>query len=163
MGEPARTSTGALVAVLLVGAFALLVWLIVLSWLTSLNDSDAAGNAMSQGFAALGLIFLWILLAVVALIGALGGDMPAWAALAAVVLIPASGYAAQEALNLLAHAPDSAPPWPLAEPALTPPLIIALCLWAVMPPLRRAVPAWLAGGTVWGAVAVLTAATLAML
>ena len=161
MGAAARPSTGALVAALVLTAFVLLVWLILLSWLTTLNDSDAAGNGMTQGFAAIGLVFEWMLLAVLMAIGALGGDMPAWAALAALPLIPASGWAALVAENELVGPPARAFNWPIAEPALVPPMVAALCIWAVMPPLRHAVPAWLAGGVVWGAVAVLTLAAFA--
>lgn len=161
MGVPARSSTGALIAALLVGALALLVWLIVMSWLTTLNDSDAAGNGLTQGLSAVALVFLWVLLAVLMLVAALGGDMPGWIALAAVVLIPASGYAALVVLNSLSNARGPSFHWPIAEPAAVPPLIVALSLWAVMPPLRRAVPAWLAGVVVWGTVAVLGAAAIA--
>ncbi len=133
------------------------MWLIQLSWLTTLNDSDAAGNGLTQGLSAVALVFLWVLLAVLMLIAALGGDMPGWTALAAVV----SGYAALVALNLLGDARGPSFHWPIAEPALVPPLIVALSLWATMPPLRRAVPAWLAGGGVWGAVTVPGAAVIA--
>ena len=52
-----------------VGAVTLLIWAFALIGLTSMTGSDPAGNAMSQGFTALALIVLWVMLAVVALIG----------------------------------------------------------------------------------------------
>jgi hypothetical protein len=69
-----------------VSAVTLLTWAFTLAGLTSLTGSDPAGNAMTQGFTALGLIVLWILLAVAALIGAKKGAMPRAAGIAALLL-----------------------------------------------------------------------------
>src|SRR5262245_59351305 len=98
------------------GAVTLLIWAFTLIGLSSMTGSDAAGNAMSQAFTALALIVLWIMLAVVALIGARKGAMPRAAWIAALLLIPASGFAAMMALDLLTH--PSAPPffWPIVIP-----------------------------------------------
>ncbi len=138
------------------------MWGIVLAWLTSQSDSDAAGNAMTQGFTALGLIVVWVLLAVFALFTGLAGKMPLWAAIVAVVMVPASGYAAFLAQDLLGD-PRSPPYyWPIMQPALVPPLIVLFCVWALAPRLRSAIPAVLAGGVAWGAVLILCLAIVPM-
>ncbi len=162
MGATVRPSTGALVAALLLSVFVLLVWLVLLSWLTSLNDSDAAGNGMSQAFAAIGLVFEWVLLAVLMLVAGLGGHMPTGIWLPALILIPASGVVALTAEGLLSEPQNPPYYWPMVEPAIAPPLIVALALWSMMPPLRRAAPTWLAGAATWSTVTALCLATLPM-
>ena len=52
---------------IILSVLALLVWLLTLSLLGDLTGSDAAGNGMAQGFAAVGLIVLWVLLAITAI------------------------------------------------------------------------------------------------
>ncbi len=95
------------------------------------------------------------MLAVIAIIAGVKGVMAWPAALAAAILIPASGFVTFEALELLSR--PRLPPflWPLVIPALVPPLIFAFCIWALFPSLRAAIPARLAGGIVWGATLVL--------
>jgi hypothetical protein len=67
---------GAPVAGIIVSLAVLFFWFVQLAMLTGLSGSDAAGNGMAQGFAALELIILWILLAVLVLIAALKGSLP---------------------------------------------------------------------------------------
>jgi hypothetical protein len=121
----------------------------------SLTDSDAAGNAMSQGFAFLNIVLLWVLLAALFLLAALAGNMPRTVSLPALAMIPGSGFAAFIALELLSN--PSEPPylWPIVLPTVAPPLIVALCLWALFPSLHRRVPARIADAAVWGLVLVL--------
>jgi hypothetical protein len=155
----AVTSPGALLACVLVGGPALLLWVYDLALLGSLTGSDPAGNSMTQGFAALAMILLWVLLGVFTLIAAIGGQMPPLSLVAAVLLIPASGIAAGAASELLAR--PQAPPflWPMLIPAIVPPLVLGFGLWALLPPLRAALPAGLSSGAVWG---IVLAASLAV-
>ena len=124
--------------------------------LTSLDSSDAAGNAMAQGLTALVAIVVWALLAIVALLCWAKGRMPAWAGLAALLLVPGSGVAAFSALDLLGH--SNLPPfgWPAFAIAAPPPLILAVCLWAITPPLRERLPANAVAFPLWGAVLALS-------
>ncbi len=148
--EPQATS----VAGIVVSAMCLLMWLWIVPTLSSLNSSDAAGNAMSQAFTALALLVLWVLLAVLAIIAWFKGGVPGPAAVAALILIPGSGFAVVRALELLSR--PGLPPyhWPIVIPALVPPLIVLFCLWAVVRPLRAIVPAAIAGGFSWGAIVI---------
>jgi len=133
----------------------LLFWALTLVTLANLAGSDAAGNAYAQAYAAIEIFILWGLLAVIAVLAWAKGDVAWPAALVAAVLIPASGAMTFEALTLLSR--PHLPPflWPLVVPALTPPLILAYCIWALFPSLRIAIPARLAGGVIWGAVLLL--------
>ena len=79
---------------------------------------------------------------------AIAGAMPKSAAIAAILLIPASGFAAMTALGLLAAAELSPHHLPILVPALVPPLVLAYCGWALVPAMRAAVPAGLAAGIV---------------
>ena len=72
---------------------ALLVWALALALLANLTGSDAAGNAIGQAYAAIAIIILWLLLAGLGIIAVLKGVMPRPAAVAALILIPASGFA----------------------------------------------------------------------
>ncbi|HEY7992139.1 MAG TPA: hypothetical protein VID77_12195 [Stellaceae bacterium] len=115
----------------------MLVWIVVLAWMTSLHDSDAAGNGMTQGFSGVGIILLWILLAILALIAGIAGRVPTWLALTAVVAIPLTGYGAIVALEILsgsAHIPFL---WPIVVPALVPPTIVLTSLWLIVKPYSR--------------------------
>jgi hypothetical protein len=139
---------------------ALLVWAFALALLADLAGSDPAGNAYAQAYAAIAVILVWLLLAIVAFIAWIKGAMPWPGALAALILIPLSGVVAMTVLGLLS-APDIAPfRWPIVIPALVPPLVIAFCIWALVPALRAAVPAPAAAGGIWGAILVLCIAVV---
>jgi hypothetical protein len=153
---------GPVIASTVLSLLILLVWIGLVATLADLGSSDAAGNAMAQGFAAVEIIFVWILLGVVLVIAAVGRALPAAAALAALVLLIASGVAAVSAVDLLAH--PSMPPFrlPIVTPALVPPFFLALCFWGLLPPLRAAVPAGVAVGTTLAAIFILSALLLPM-
>jgi hypothetical protein len=53
-----KPSIGAIVASLVLSAAILLLWVLQLAMLTNLTGSDAAGNAMAQGFAAFSIVIL---------------------------------------------------------------------------------------------------------
>ena len=156
------TSSGAVAAAYVLAAVAFFGWLILLPGLASLDSSDAAGNAMSQGFAALHAIALWVVLAILTLLCLAKGQVPAWASLAAVVLAPGSGVAAIGALELLAQTELSPYLWPIAALAAPPPLIVAFCLWAITPTLHARLPANVVSIAIWGAVAALSLSVVPM-
>ncbi len=132
-----------------------LVWLVGLATLSDLNGSDPAGNGLAQAFAGIEIIILWLLLAIFAIVAGIKGGIDTPVAIAVFILIPISGIAALGCLGLLTR-PDVAPfLWPMAIPALVPPLIILFCLTALLPPLRLGFSARLANGGIWASVAVL--------
>jgi len=145
-------------AVLVLTVPTVLVWLLALAMLSSLGGSDAAGNALGEAYAAIGVILLWALLGLITLITVLKGAMPWPLAAAAVVLVPASGFAAFGALELLSKAGRAPFLWPIVIPALTPPLIAAFCICSVLPAVRSAAPMRFAGPLVWFAVALVSIA-----
>lgn len=146
----------------LLSAVALVLWLLLLPLLGDLTGSDAAGNAMAQGYAAVGIILLWLLLAAIAFIAFAKGAMPNWTVAAAAVLIPASGLATLSVLDLMA-APRIAPyRWPLIIPAFVPPAVVAFSFWALLPRTHARLPAIVAGGVAWGFVLLLCLSFLAM-
>lgn len=130
-------------------ALAIFVWLLALATLSNLTGSDPPGNALAQAYAGMELIFLWLLLAAIAILTFIKVGIETLAALAAYLLIPASGVVAVMTIGLLAE-PD-VPPflWPIAIPALIPPLIIAYC---VALPYLGAKPARRAALVLWSAV-----------
>jgi hypothetical protein len=152
-----KAARGAVALGIALSLAALVFWIPALATLADLNGSDAAGNGLAQAYGAVEIAILWALLAVLAIVAVAKGAVPGPAALAALILIPASGIAAMIALTLLAR-PDLAPfHWPIIIPALVPPLIAGFCLWALLPPLRAAIPAVLAAGVSMGATLLLTA------
>jgi len=156
-GVPVATAVGVGLAVL-----ALMVYALMLATLSDLAGSDAAGNAYARAYGAIEIIVLWLLLALMTAIAALKGCMPWPAIVAAVVLIPASGFAAMSAEDLLARPEISPFLRPLIIPALVPPLIAAYSFWALLPRLRAAIAPRAAAGAIWGAILVLTLVILPM-
>jgi hypothetical protein len=153
---------GALIASVIISVLILLVWMLQVASLSGLGYSDAAGNGMAQGFTALEIILLWVLLAILLLVTGVAGRMPWPAAVTAVVLLPASGIAAMSALDLLAD--NDTPPylWPIITPALVPPIIVFFGFWTLLPALRAAIPATIASGVAWGTIALLCVALVPM-
>ncbi|HEY1473047.1 MAG TPA: hypothetical protein VGF53_03080 [Pseudolabrys sp.] len=161
MPDPVKAAPAAVGVSIGLGVLALLVWVVALATLSDLAGSDAAGNGYAQAFAAIEIFILWGLLAVITLIAGINGQMTVPAVMAAALLIPASGVASFAALRLLSK--PALPPglWPLVIPALVPPLVMAFDLWALLPSLRAAIAARLAGGFVWGATLLLCLSTFA--
>ncbi len=158
MADTKQLSPGAVVLAAVLSFVALFFYALQIVTLSDLAGSDAAGNGYAQAYAAIEIIFLWVLLCVITLIAFFKGDMPKPAAMAALILVPASGFIAFAALELLAR--PGRPPhlWPLVIPASIPPLVVAYCFWALLPSLRAAIPAKLAGAVAWGAVFILCVA-----
>jgi len=160
MATRTATPSGAIIATICLSVLALLVWACQLALLNSLAGSDPAGNALGEAFSALAMIALWVLLGVLTIIGWINGRMPTAAVLAALILIPASGFASGGALDLLTRPGTSPFMWPIMIPAVVPPLVVAFCFWALIPSVRDALPAPMAGGFVWGATLLLCIAIL---
>ena len=154
---------GALIASVIISVLILLVWMLQVASLSGLGHGDAAANGMAQGFTALETILLWVLLAILLLVTGVTGRMPWAAAVAAVVLLPASGVAAMSALDLLADNDAPSYLWPIITPALVPPIIVFFGFWTLLPALRAAIPAMIAAGVAWGTIALLCVALVPML
>lgn len=137
---------------------ALLFYALQIATLADLAGSDPAGNAYAQAYAAIEIIFLWILLSALMLIAFFKGAMPAWASAAALVLMPASGFVAFEVLELLSRPEISPFRWPIILPASIPPLVVAYCFWALLPGMRARISAPIASGVTWGAIFLLCVA-----
>jgi hypothetical protein len=137
---------------------ALLIYAAMIATLANLAGSDAAGNGYAQAYAAIEIILLWLVLGTLTLIAFFKGDMPRPAAVFAFLLVFASGFIAFDVLGLLSRPYQPPHLWPLAIPAAIPPLVIAYCFWALVPSLRAAISARVAGGAIWGLVFILCAA-----
>ena len=128
---------------------------------------------------------LWLLLLALHILAAVRGSAFRFALIADIALIAlslAAGWHAQDlvtpspqanlALNAPALYPRGPPPYarwphapfafPLLEPALVPPLFLALGFWELVPALRQRAPARLAYGLAWGGVLLLSLMVLAL-
>ena len=153
--ETEKASGGAIAAVSVLSVVALMVYAMALATLADLRSSDAAGNAYAQAFGAIEVIALWLLLAVITLMAGVKGVMPVPAVLAAVLLIPVSGFVTMQALELLSRPHEAPYLWPLVIPAAVPALVVAYCFYALLPALRARVSAAVAGAIAWGAIGLL--------
>jgi hypothetical protein len=153
-----KPSSGALIAAIILAVVILAVWVALVSTLSSLGDSDPAGNGLAQAFAGFEIILLWILLAILLVIAGVQGPMLWQGIAAAVVLLPASGFAAAVSLWLLAD--RASPPflWPIVLPVAVPPLVVAFGFWTLLAPLRAVVSAPVMLGSAWGITLLLCAA-----
>ena len=143
----------AIVAGAIVAFLILFFWAALLATLADLTSSDAAGRGLAQAFAAFEIVLIWVLLAILLLLAGRKGTMPSGTAAAAFLLLPLSGAASLVALGLLT-APHLPPyMWPIITPALVPPVVVAYCAWAALPPpMRLRVPADTATGVTWAIV-----------
>jgi hypothetical protein len=158
MSDTENVSPGAVVFSGILSFVALLFYALQIATLSDLASSDAAGNAYAQAYAAIEIIFLWVLLGTLTLIAFFKGDMPRPAAVFAFLLVPGSAIIAFEVLALLSRPYQPPHLWPLIIPAAIPPLVVAYCFWALLPGLRARIPATLASATIWGLVFVACAA-----
>jgi len=142
------------------------------------GDTGMLGALVSLLAVAAVIVALWLLLLWLQILAAVRGALPRLALLASVLLLAVSLVATFKAQNLLTPSPEQNlvlvapdlypkpqpsqrwphPPWawPLLEPALAPPLFVALSFWALIPGMRRSVPAKGAYGAVFGGVALLS-------
>jgi hypothetical protein len=127
---PARSGfpTG-FVAVLLVTC---LLFAITAATVADSRSSDAAGNAMSDAFAAMFAGALWIAVAALLVMAAVGGAMVFWAPWALFVLVPAAVVAFFFAMGRFGEGDKSA----LVAVLALPPLLILYAAWARLPALH---------------------------
>jgi lipoprotein NlpI len=146
---------GAIIMLVVAGFF----YLGMMSSLSDIHNAhvDAAGRGLAEAFGALFAIALWVALAILLLIGGVKGEMPAWSAIAATILLPISGFAAMITVGLLDR---GASPRYLLVPASIPPVVAAYALWARVSSLHRVLPPLPTSIVAWAAVALLTAAPL---
>ncbi len=128
----ANASSGAIAGGIVLGALIGLLWLLNLATLASLGNSDAAGNALGEAYAAIQIIALWSLLTIMTVIASVKGAAPKPALAAALVIVPASGFVAMAAADLLARAHLSPFLWPIVIPAAVPPLAVVWCFLALL-------------------------------
>jgi hypothetical protein len=145
-----RPSSGAVIAASVLSLLIFMVWAALVATLSSLGDSDPAGNGLEEAFAGFEIIVVWILLAILLVVTGVLGVMPWPGVAAAVVLLPASGIAALVALGLLADRVTPPFLWPIVVPAVVPPIVVAFGFWTLLPRLRAVVPARIAVGGAWG-------------
>ena len=125
---------------------------------TSAAPLEGGEAAYSQAWGALLLtLWLWIVLALALVGGAVMGRMPRAAGIAALLLHPISGVAAFVAIDAASRHVQGA----LAVVALLPPLIALYALWARLPSLRAGAPPGIVAAAVWGAVALVSAGAFA--
>jgi hypothetical protein len=134
----AKASNGAIAGGIVLGALIGLLWALNLATLASLGNSDAAGNAIGEAYAAIQIIALWSLLTILTVVACLKGIAPKAAKAAALVIVPASGFVAMAAADLLARAHLSPFLWPIVIPAAVPPLVVIWCFLALRGRTRMA-------------------------
>lgn len=139
------------------GALALLLVAAVLYVALLANAFPPTGGGgeerISQAYGAFFLtLWLWIVLALLLVVGGVRGEMPRWAAVCAVVLHPLSGVAAFVALDAVSRHVDGA----IVFVALLPPVLAGYAMWARLTHWREAYPPRPVSAAAWGAVAVLT-------
>lgn len=123
--------------------------------LNDMKTGGPGGENFSGVFAIILALLVWALLAALLIMAGVQGKMPAWAAVVAFILHPASLAAAFVSVGLLEKG-EGAKPWAVVVPAAAPLLIAAFASWAFFPALRGAIPAAAAGSMTWGVVLVLT-------
>src|SRR5580704_8433118 len=101
--QPApKPSDGAVAASIVLSVVTGLVWVLHLATVASLGHSDAAGNGTGEAYAAIQIIILWLLLTSMVIIAGVKGAAPRPAIVAALVIVPVSGFVAMAAADLLA-------------------------------------------------------------
>ena len=152
--QPLRTRPIGLIVLLVVACVP--YFLMLASAATPMAAGDAA---MGDAIAALFLTFgLWVVLAIMLVVGGVTGAMPRWAAILAVVLVPMSGVAAVTALDMCSRHMQ----WAIVFDVVLPALITFYAFWAGMPQLHDKLPPERTSAVVWAAVFLLSAATFAL-
>jgi lipoprotein NlpI len=148
-----RPSLPIAAALLVVACF---LYLGMMGSISDLGSTDAAGRGMGLGFGAMFGLALWIVLGVLLIVGAVKGEMPLWAGIAALILVPAGAVAAAIATEFIEYHSG----WQIIVPALLPPLIAFYAMWARLPQIHGALPPTMTSAIVWGAVLILNLAPL---
>jgi hypothetical protein len=132
---------------------ALAIGLYVAVLANAVPPSGGGEERISQAFGAFFLtLWLWIVLALLLVVGGIMGRMPRWVAISAIFLHPLSGLAAFVALDAVSRHVSGA----MIFVVLLPPLIAGYALWARLPQLHEAYPERDVSLAVWVAVAAST-------
>ncbi len=128
--------------------------------LLQVMEPMAHGDAVvGQAIAELVTIFaLWVVLAIMLVAGGIGGAMPRWAAIVAVILVPMSGIAATVGADMSSRHM----PWAIVFPAALPALIAFYAFWARLTRLHARLPPEQTSAAVWASVFVLSIAAFAL-
>jgi hypothetical protein len=118
-----------LISCIFLAIIAALLWLYMAAIILSSARSDAAGEAIGRALCAFAAIGVWIIVAVLALIAGVTAHLQIGSGLAALILIPASGYAATVAIEVSGR--DSRFNWANIVPLVVPPLVIVYCFWSI--------------------------------
>lgn len=139
---------------------ALLLWGATVLNILTMHKSDPAGNALSNAFAHLMSMALWVLMTMALFLAFWRGSMPAGVAAAAAVLVPGSLAATLLAIQMLGSDTRGLHRWPILLPVLIP---LAMMLYAAL----LLFDSWSAGlsihtisWTVWPLVAWLSASVI---
>ena len=126
--------------------------------LGSISFSTGVGEA-SFGQAIASLFFtlgLWIALVLLLIAAGIMGEMPRWAAFAAVFLMPLAGVATVTAIDMCSRHIK----WAIVFPIVLPLLVAVYALWVRFPALRAAIPIEPMSAGIWALVLVLSGAAL---
>ncbi len=149
-----RTRPIALIVLLVIACVP--YFLMLASAATPMSGGDAV---VGEAIAALFFILaLWVVLAIMLVVGGATGSMPRWAAIVAVILVPASGVATTVALDMCSRHM----PWAIVFDIVLPALIVFYAFWAGMPQLHARWPAQSTSTAVWATVFLLCVATFAL-
>ena len=101
---------------------------------------------------------LWVVLAVMVIVGGVMGTMPRWAAWLAGLLVPVSAIANFTAVDMCSRHM----PWAILFSILMPPLLAFYAFWARLPRLQAALPAERTSVAVWASIFILSVATFVL-
>lgn len=139
-----------IVAFILLGLAAVL-WFGMLGDATTMRRSDHATRGLSELLAMALAVLVWILLAVVLLVGGARTPMPGGLTAAAILLVPASGASAIAAIRVLAWDGARHLRWVVLTPAAAPLLMAGQAVCMLVPDLFAGMAGF--AGVVWGGVA----------
>lgn len=129
-----------------------------LAMLSSISFSAGRGDA-SFGQAIASLFFttgVWIALAVLLIVAGVVGEMPRWAAMIAVILLPLAGVATFVAIDMCSRHIK----WAVVFPVILPLLVAIYAVWLRTAKLRAAISAEVMSTAVWALVLILSLAAL---
>ena len=146
-----------------IGLLLLLAVAVVLYVLMLANAShQPSGGGESSMAAAIEALYLtaglWIVLAIMVIVGAAEGSMPGWAGALAGILVPASAIANIAAVDMCSRNMR----WAIVFPLLLAPLIAFYAFWTRMPQLQAALPAERTSVAVWASIFFLSVATFVL-
>ena len=133
MRIPSRHRSSFIIFVLLLALASYLYVIVIADALEALGGAISKGAAFELVFAA---IALWVVLAILLLLGGRKGRMPRWAMRLALVAVPVSAFSAFVAMSMI-WAPKR---WPIVFPVCLPILLASYAVWMQAPQLDSVVP-----------------------